>query len=122
MAKAIGISDAVIALTVVSIGTSTPELASSIMAARKGDTGLALGNIVGSAVFNVFFVLGTCSTILPLGIGGVSHIDIAFLLFGSVLFYMLCSFGKEKLTLTRAEGAVMVLCITAYYSWLIYNA
>lgn len=122
MARAIGISDAVIALTVVSIGTSTPELAASIMAAKKGDTGLALGNLVGSAVFNVFFVLGTCSTILPLGIGGVSHIDIAFLLFGSVLFYMLCSFGKEKLTLTRSEGAFMVLCITAYYSWLIYNA
>lgn len=122
MARAIGISEAIIALTIVSVGTSAPELAASVMAAKKGDTAMAMGNIVGSVVFNVFFVLGTSAVILPLGISGVTLVDIGVLLFSSALFYILCCVGKTKLTLTRTDGAIMILIIIAYYIWLVLNA
>lgn len=119
IASVMGISQSIIALTVVSIGTSAPELAASVMAARKGDTAMALGNVVGSVVFNVFFVLGTASVIQPLGIGGITVIDIAVLCVASVLLWIFCKFGKTYYTLTRSEGAIMLLLMIAYYAYLI---
>ena len=117
-----GISESIVALTIVSIGTSAPELAASVMAARKGDTAMALGNIVGSVVFNVFFVLGVSASILPLGIGNISLWDIVILLAASLLLYLLCRLGKPHLTLTRSDGAIMVALIVAYYAWLVSKA
>ena len=119
IASALGVSDAIIALTIVSAGTSAPELASSVMAARKGDTAMALGNVVGSVVFNVFFVLGTASTIRPLGVGGITVFDIVTLLVASCMLWMFCRFGRQKLTLTRTEGFILVLLAVAYYVWLV---
>ena len=69
LALSMGISQSIVALTIVSIGTSAPELAASVIAAKKGDTGMALGNVVGSVVFNVFYVLGVAAAISPLGMG-----------------------------------------------------
>lgn len=121
IASSLGVSQSIIALTIVSIGTSAPELAASVMAARKGDTAMALGNVVGSVVFNVFFVLGSAATICPLGIGGVSVIDIMVLLVASLTLWAFCKFGKTFYTITRLEGTVMVLMAIAYYAYLIYN-
>lgn len=117
-----GISQSIVALTIVSAGTSAPELAASVMAARKGDTAMALGNVVGSCVFNVFFVLGAAATIHPLGIGGITVFDIATLLVASVALWIFCKFGKTYYTLTRLEGTILTLMAVAYYAVLVYNA
>lgn len=115
LASMMGISQSIIALTIVSAGTSAPELAASVMAARKGDTAMALGNVVGSNVFNVFFVLGTAATIHPLGIGGITLFDIATLLISSLTLWALCTFGKTHYTLTRAEGGILAVMAVIYY-------
>ena len=122
IASTIGISDSIIALTIVSAGTSAPELAASLIAAKKGDTAMAVGNIVGSVVFNVFFVLGTSATITPLGIGNITPFDIYTLLGSSVLMWLMCRFGKTHFTLTRFEGSIMVLLVIAYYTVLVLRA
>ena len=119
IARWIGISESVIALTIVSAGTSAPELAASVMAAKKGDTAMALGNVVGSVVFNVFFVLGTSAVIFPLGIGGVTATDILALLGASVLLWILTAFGQKTLIITRTEGAILVIMAIAYYTYLV---
>lgn len=115
IATIIGISQSVIALTIVSAGTSAPELAASVMAARKGDTAMALGNVVGSCVFNVFFVLGSAAVVHPLGIGGITVFDITTLLVASVVLWLFCKFGKTYYTLTRGEGAILTAMAVAYY-------
>lgn len=121
IASAMGISESIIALTIVSIGTSAPELAASVMAAKKGDTAMALGNVVGSVVFNVFYVLGTAAAIQPLSAKGITTIDIIILLASSVLLWIFCAFGKKNYTLTRSEGFVFILLMIAYYVYLIIN-
>lgn len=123
IAHLLGVSDSIIALTIVSAGTSAPELAASVMAAKKGDVAMALGNVVGSVVFNVFFVLGAASTICPLGIGGVTPFDILYLLGASIAMWVICAFwGKEKYVITRLEGAIMVVLAIAYYTILVVNS
>lgn len=122
LALMMGVSQSIIALTIVSMGTSAPELAASVMAARKSDTAMALGNVVGSNVFNVFFVLGCAATIHPLGIGGITLFDIATLLVASATLWLLCKFGKTYYTLTRLEGALLVIMAVAYYGIIVYNA
>lgn len=121
-ARLMGMSEALVALTFVSIGTSLPELAASVVAARKGDHGMALGNVVGSVVFNVFFVLGTAGTINPLPVEGVSTLSFAALLACSILLWIFCRFGQKTYVLTRAEGAVLVAALVGYYIWLIVGA
>ena len=122
LASAMGMSQSIIALTIVSIGTSAPELAASVMAAKKGDTAMALGNVVGSVVFNVFFVLGTAATIHPLGIGGITMFDICTLLVSSVLLWAFCALGKTYYTLTRLEGFIFVILMVGYYAYLVIAA
>ena len=119
IARWLGVSESVIALTIVSAGTSAPELAASVMAAKKGDTAMALGNVVGSVVFNVFFVLGTSAVIFPLGIGGVTTTDIMVLLASSVILWILTAFGQKTLIITRNEGAILVIMAIAYYTYLV---
>ncbi|MBO7337280.1 MAG: calcium/sodium antiporter [Paludibacteraceae bacterium] len=119
IAIALGVSQSVVALTIVSIGTSAPELASSIMAARKGDTDMALGNVVGSVVFNVFFVLGVAAVINPLALGNISLMDITTLLLSSVLLWCFC---KTRSSLGRGEGLIMIIIQVLYYAVLIWQA
>ncbi len=119
IAIALGVSQSVVALTIVSIGTSAPELASSIMAARKGDTDMALGNVVGSVVFNVFFVLGVAAVINPLALGNISLLDIITLLLSSVFLWAFC---KTHSSLGRGEGLVMIIVQVIYYALLIWQA
>lgn len=121
IASAMGVSDAVIGLTIVACGTSLPELATSITAAVKGKPGIAIGNVIGSNIFNIFFVLGTSATIIPLQFGSIGNIDLLTLLGASILFLLFGWLIKTR-TITRGEGIVMVAVYVAYVAWLVANA
>ncbi len=118
IAQGLGVSEAVIGLTIVAAGTSLPELATSVVAAVKGRPGLALGNVIGSNIFNVLMVLGVSATIRPLPFGGIGNFDLGTLLVASVLFWL---FGWlfRKRTITRAEGAMLVAVYVGYVAVLI---
>lgn len=118
----LGVSQSIIALTIVSAGTSFPELVTSIVAARKGDTDMAMGNVVGSNIFNIFLILGAAATISPLGGGSITFVDYGVSLFSIVALWLACKFGKTYHKITRTEGAMLVLCCIAYYSYLVYCA
>ena len=118
LASAMGVSDAVIGLTIVAAGTSLPELATSIVAARKGENGMAIGNVIGSCIFNILLILGTAATITPLPFGGISTIDLLVMTGASVMFWVFGWFFRER-TITRVEGALMVLSYVGYTAWLI---
>ena len=118
VARALGVSESVIGLTLVAGGTSLPELATSVTAALKKNPGIAIGNVIGSNLFNLFFVLGASATISPLSMGNINNIDIAVMIGASILFWLVGWFFKER-TITRIEGAIMVACYIAYTTWLI---
>lgn len=122
IASFLGVSQSVIALTIVSAGTSFPELVTSVVAARKGDTDMAMGNVVGSNIFNIFLILGTAATISPLGGGNITMVDYGMLLFSAVVLWMACTWGKEYHKITRTEGTMLTLCMIAYYVYIVYNA
>lgn len=113
IARGLGVSDAVIGLTVVAAGTSLPELATSITAALKGKAGMAIGNVIGSNIFNVLFVLGTAATIRPLDFGGIGNFDLLTMTAGCAMFWFFARFYKDK-TITRPEGIILALCYIAY--------
>lgn len=119
IASAIGISDAVIGLTIVAAGTSLPELATSVAAALKGKTGIALGNVIGSNIFNIFLVLGASASITPLPFGSINNIDLLVLTGACLLFWLFGWFFRER-TITRIEGGIMTACYIGYVSFLIY--
>lgn len=121
IAKALGVSDAVIALTIVAVGTSLPELAVSITAAIKGKPELALGNVIGSNIFNIFLVLGASATIFPLRFGAIGNVDLLTLLLASALFWVFGRFYKFN-TITRVEGGALVALYVVYTAWLLSNA
>lgn len=116
VAQAIGISDAVIGLTIVAGGTSLPELATSAVAARKGNSGIAIGNVLGSNVFNILLILGVTGVISPMTIQGIGFVDLS-VLFGSMMLLWLFSFTKY--TITRLEGALLSSIYIIYVGYLI---
>lgn len=118
VAQSLGVSDAIIGLTIVAGGTSLPELATSVMAAHKGQSAIAIGNIIGSNVFNILMILGITGLLLPMDIQGITQIDMAVLV-ASILILWLFTFTKYKVE--RWEGAVLVVGYAAYLAWLIYN-
>ena len=122
IASLLGVSQSVIALTIVAAGTSFPELVTSVVAARKGDTDMAMGNIVGSNIFNIFFILGTAATVAPLNVGNIGAIDFGTLLGGAVMLWLFCRFGKRYHYITRIEGLVLTLCAVAYYTYAVVMA
>lgn len=117
VARALGWSEALIGLTILAAGTSLPELATSAVAAVRGFSGICLGNVIGSCIFNIFFVLGTTSTILPLTFGDITIFDLGVLLGASVIFWVFGWFFRER-TITRFEGGIMLLAYVAYIVWL----
>ena len=121
IASALGVSDAIIGLTIVAAGTSLPELATSVTAALKGKTGIALGNVIGSNIFNIFMVLGVTATVRPLSFGGIGNLDLLVLTGASLLFWLFGWFFKQR-TITRAEGTVLTLGYIAYVTALIMQA
>lgn len=118
IASGLGVSDAVIGLTIVAAGTSLPELATSIVAAVKGKPGLAVGNVIGSNIFNVLMVLGFSSVITPLPFGSIGNLDLFTLVGSSVLFYLFGWFFKTR-TITRAEGFVLAAAYVGYVAVLL---
>ena len=118
IAKALGWSEAVIGLTIVAAGTSMPELATSVTAALKKNPGIAIGNVIGSNLFNVFFVLGCSASLSPLPMGNINNIDMAVLVGSSILFWLVGWFFKKR-TITRIEGGLLVACYIAYTAFLI---
>ena len=121
IARSLGVSESVIGLTLVAAGTSLPELATSVVAALKKNPGIAIGNVIGSCLFNVFFIIGTAATIAPLPLGGITQTDMLTLVGASVLLWFFgLVIGDRKIT--RVEGTFMVLCFIAYTAWLIINS
>lgn len=121
IASSLGVSDAVIGLTIVAAGTSLPELATSITAAIKGNSGIALGNVIGSNIFNIFLVLGCSATIRPLPFGGITLFDLLVLTGASLLFWIFGWFFGRR-TITRAEGCLLSCGYIAYIVWLVIQA
>lgn len=117
IARLAGWSDGLIGLTILAAGTSLPELATSVVAATKGFPGLCIGNVIGSNIFNIFFVLGSTATIMPLQFGNITTFDLLVLTGSSLLFWFAgWRFGKR--TITRPEGIVMFLFYVAYIVYL----
>ncbi len=111
-----GMSETLVGLTIVAIGTSLPELVTSIVASAKGENGMALGNAIGSNIFNMLLILGASSTLHPIPVTVASFFDIAILLVVSAIcFFFICT-GKK---ITRVEGAIMVAVYAAYTAYAI---
>ncbi len=113
VAQKLGVSPRVIALTIVSIGTSLPELATSIVAARKKSVDIAIGNVVGSNIFNVFFIMGISAVIRPVAVTPASHLDLGFHVLAAVLLFIFIFTGKGR-QLERWEGILMLLTYSGY--------
>ena len=118
IAKSLGVSESIIGLTLVAGGTSLPELATSITAALKKNPGIAIGNVIGSNLFNIFFVLGCSASISPLPMGNINNVDM-FVLIGSALLFWFVGWFYKTRTITRREGALLVSCYIAYTIFLI---
>lgn len=121
IARSWGVSDAIIGLTIVAAGTSLPELATSLVAAVKGNSGIAVGNVIGSNIFNIFLVLGCAAAVRPLPFGGISMLDLGVLTGSALLFWFFGWFFKTR-TITRIEGAIMALCYMLYLTVLVMQA
>ena len=119
VATSLGVSEAVVGITIVSAGSSLPELAVSVNAARKGNVGIALGNVLGSNILNIFFILGCSASITPIPLDGFSFVDYYVLLAASLLVYIVGRFWGKS-TINRWEGGILVTAYVAYLSYLIY--
>lgn len=120
IARGLGVSESIIGLTLVAGGTSLPELATSIVAALKKNPEIAIGNVIGSNLFNIFFVLGCSASITPLNLNGINNFDL-FSLVGSCILLWFFGLFFAKRTITRLEGSIMILCYIAYTVVLIYT-
>jgi len=118
LALSLGISEGVVGLTVVAGGTSLPELATTVVAARKGQSAMAIGNVLGSNVFNILLILGLTAAISPLAIEGITMVDMAVMLLSVVLLWLFC---RTRYTVERWEGFTLVAAYLAYLIWLIMN-
>ena len=116
VAQQLGVSEAVIGLTIVAGGTSLPELATSVVAARKGQSAIAIGNVIGSNVFNVLMIIGITGLVKPMNINGITNVDLGVMT-GSMVLVWLFSYTKFKVE--RWEGAVLTGIFAAYMCWLI---
>lgn len=114
LAKAFGVSNAVIALTVVAIGTSLPELSTTLVAAARSHADIAVGNVIGTNIFNILAILGVTATVRPLVRGGVDWVDLVIMFSVSVLVVPLAWSG---LRLGRAKGALLLGCYACYSWW-----
>ena len=116
IARFFGLSEAIIGLTIVAVGTSLPELVTSVIAAKKGESDIAVGNVIGSNIFNLFLILGVSSTILPMNVSGTYLYDIGMLIAVMVLTYLPIAKTKK---VTRGMGIAMVLVYVVYTVYLI---
>ena len=117
IAHRFGVRQSVIGLTIVAGGTSMPELATSVVAAYKGRSALALGNVIGSNVFNILLILGLTAVVHPLRIMGITIIDLTVMLVSIGLLWL---FAFTKFSVSRREGAVLIIGFLGYMAWLFY--
>lgn len=117
VAEHIGVSEAVIGLTIVAGGTSLPELATSVVSARKGNSGIAIGNVLGSNVFNILAILGVTGVITPMHLQGITMLDLSMMVFSTLLVWLF-SFTKYKIA--RWEGIVLTIVFIGYMIVLCY--
>ena len=114
IALSFGLSQTLVGLTVVALGTSLPELVTSVVASRKGENGLALGNVIGSNIFNILMVLAASAAVHPIEVTSFSVIDTVCLIVASVVTWVLC---RSKLRISRGEGLAM---LAMYAGYLVY--
>ena len=112
-----GVRQSVVGLTIVAGGTSLPELATSVVAARKGQSALAIGNAIGSNVFNILLILGATAVICPMRIMGIDIIDLSMMFISMGLLWL---FAYSKYTVSRREGFLLIGGFMAYLAWLFY--
>ena len=118
IARTLGISESVIAITLVAGGTSLPELASSLVSLFKGKADMALGNVIGSNIANILLILGLSATIHPLSMGGITVWDLLMVVLSSVLLF-LAAFTFKRRAIDRWEGAIFLAIYVAYIGYLI---
>ncbi len=119
IARTLGWSESLIGLTIVALGTSLPELATSLVAALKKEADIAVGNIIGSNIFNLLGILGVTAMVTPLSTGGIGWADLGVMAAFAVLLWPFCTTGHR---LSRPEGAVFLLGYVAYLGWLVRGA
>jgi cation:H+ antiporter len=119
IAKAFGLSEAVIGLTIVAVGTSLPEFATSLVAALKKEADIAVGNIVGSNIFNILGILGISSAVTPLSSAGITAIDLGVMMLFALVLWI---FSRTGHLLTRFEGFLMLAGYAGYVAWLVARA
>lgn len=121
IAYSIGMSEKLVGLTIVAVGTSLPELVTSIVAALKGETEIAIGNVLGSNIFNILLILGLSSTINPIVVTGNLYMDLLFLIIVTIIIGIIIFFNKDKeiKKLNRLEGTVLILVYVVYLSYII---
>ena len=117
VAKSFGVDNAFISLTLIACGTSLPELAASVAAAVKKNTDMALGNIVGSNIFNITLILGLSSQVMPLTSSGITYIDYIVMIAAAVLLFVIGLFGR----IGRLSGLLMFICFVLYNWYLVSN-
>ncbi|MBR2668075.1 MAG: calcium/sodium antiporter [Oscillospiraceae bacterium] len=116
IALAWGMSERMVGLTIVAIGTSLPELVTSVVAARKGECDLAIGNVVGSSLLNILFILGVAASIVPISVSPALRPDVLLMVAAAVLVFLFCRLGR---TINRLEGLICTACYGAYIVFLI---
>ena len=118
VAQSLGVSEAIIGLTIVAGGTSLPELATSVVAARKGQSAIAIGNVIGSNVMNILLIIGATGIICPMHISGITPRDLGTM---TISIFLLWLFSFTRFKVERWEGAVLTILFGIYLSWLIYQ-
>lgn len=119
-AQSMGVSEALIGLTIVAIGTSLPELATSLVAALKKNTDIAVGNVIGSSIFNIFWILGLSATIAPLPFAQVLTVDIFVNLAATILLFLALFVGRKH-TIEKWQGVLFILFYVAYIVFLVFR-
>lgn len=119
VASSLGVSDAVIGLTIVAGGTSLPELATSMVSAKKGNSDIAIGNVIGSNVFNILMIIGITGLVKPMHMAGITTLDLIMMLASMLLMWFFC---RTTYKVKRWEGAVLTIVYLAYLTWLVMNA
>lgn len=119
LATSLGVSEAVVGLTIVASGTSLPELATSIVSARKGSSGIAIGNVLGSNVFNILGILGVTGLICPMQLQGITNTDLSMLVISMIMIWF---FSFTKYIIERWEGLILSATFIGYIAYLISHA
>ncbi len=120
IASSLGMSEKLVGLTIVAMGTSLPELVTSVVAALKGENEIALGNVLGSNIFNILLILGASSVISPIVVESGLIVDFGFLIAITLLLYLVVFLNKQKeKKLTKLEGIIMVALYAGYIVYII---